>query len=89
MTIHLDAPAFSCQGAAAQWVNAEMSGLESGQLSIFTVPLLIAPAVKVEVHRRQFTRFVGNEIGSDIAHPNIIELGNDKGHIVATAFYLR
>ncbi|MNJ02552.1 hypothetical protein D3C73_1625500 [compost metagenome] len=51
--------------------------------------LFVAPAVKVKVHRPQFARLIDDKIGANVTHPDIIKLGDNKGHIVAAAFFFR
>ncbi|MNJ53403.1 hypothetical protein D3C77_487880 [compost metagenome] len=50
--------------------------------------LLVAPTIKVEIDRAEITLLSDDEIGADVAHPDVIQNSADKGGVVtATQFF--
>lgn len=83
--IHLDAAAFAYQRAAARLSDAVSPGDKPCQTRIPGMLLLIAPAVEVEIHRAQFAGVIDDEIGADVAHPDIIQLSDNIADVVTAA----
>lgn len=87
MAIHLDAAAFAHQ-LASLVLGTGQFGDAGRQLGVVAVLLLAAPAVEVEVHRRQLAIVVDHEVGADVAHPDVVQFGFDVGDVVAAALLL-
>ena len=83
--VHFDTAAFAYQCAAAQLGGTVAVGGKRRRARIFGMPLFIAPAVEVEIHRPEFAGAVDDEIGAEVAHPDVIQLGDDIADIVTAA----
>ncbi|MNR07447.1 hypothetical protein D3C85_1235650 [compost metagenome] len=49
--------------------------------------LFVAPAVEIEIHRAEIALAIDDEIGTDVAHPDVVEFGDDVGDVLRTAMF--
>ncbi|MNM64664.1 hypothetical protein D3C81_760710 [compost metagenome] len=88
VTIHFNAAALAYQ-FAAQVSRFSIVSQQSRDTGIVFMLLLVAPAIEVEIDRAQVALLGDHEVGTDVAHPDVIQFGGDKGGVLAAAQFFR